>query len=202
MKATEKQRRQSSPRRAVAGTRDAILAAAGRRLREMGLHGIGVDGLLASAGLTSGAFYAQFHSKAELFREVVVLGLSETKARLMALREDGGPDWFVRGVLAYLDKQHYDDVGSGCVLPTLAADVGRSDVATRKAFERGVRELVDEIAASVPARDGLTARQSAWVTLALASGSMMLARAVANPQTASEILAASRELVQRWTHED
>ena len=122
MNATSKRQGRRSGREALSETREAILAAAGRRLREKGLHGIGVDGLLAAAGLTSGAFYAQFQSKAELFREVVVLGLAETKERLMALREDGGPDWFVRGVLAYLDRDHYEDVGSGCGLPSVAAD--------------------------------------------------------------------------------
>lgn len=178
-------------------TRETILAAAGQRLREEGLHGIGVDGLLAAAGLTSGAFYAQFRSKTQLFREVVVRGLAETRQRLLALRDRGGDGWFPDGVLAYLDEAHLADVRRGCILPSLTADVARSDGPTRRAFEEGVRGLIDEIEAALPAEKALSARQRAWSTLALAAGTMVLARAVASPAVAREILGSSQALVRR-----
>ena len=40
--------------------KDAIVAAAGKRLKRQGFDGIGVDGLAAAAGVTSGAFYSSF----------------------------------------------------------------------------------------------------------------------------------------------
>ena len=47
------------------GARTRILDAAGRGFRRLGFGGIGVDGLAKEAGVTSGAFYGHFPSKAE-----------------------------------------------------------------------------------------------------------------------------------------
>jgi AcrR family transcriptional regulator len=58
-------------------TRQRILEAAGRSFRKGGFGGIGVDGLAKEAGLTSGAFYVHFGSKAEAFRESVQQGMAD-----------------------------------------------------------------------------------------------------------------------------
>jgi TetR/AcrR family transcriptional repressor of nem operon len=60
--------------------RELIVAAAGRKLRETGFDGIGVDGLMKEAKLTSGAFYTQFNSKKELLVEVLRDGLEGLKS--------------------------------------------------------------------------------------------------------------------------
>ena len=60
-------------------TRQRILDAAGRGFRKGGFGGIGVDGLAKEAGVTSGAFYVHFDSKATAFRESVVKGMSDLK---------------------------------------------------------------------------------------------------------------------------
>ena len=54
-----------------AATREAVLKAAARELRERGFYGVGVDGLSAAAGVTSGAFYSHFSSKEELLASVI-----------------------------------------------------------------------------------------------------------------------------------
>ncbi|RYG44190.1 TetR/AcrR family transcriptional regulator, partial [bacterium] len=51
--------------------RERMLEAAGRRLRRSGFHGVGIDGLMAEAGLTSGAFYSNFGSKEGLLEAVL-----------------------------------------------------------------------------------------------------------------------------------
>ena len=55
--------------------RSKILNAAGRGFRSLGFGGIGVDGLAKDAGVTSGAFYGHFSSKAEAFKAAAVAGL-------------------------------------------------------------------------------------------------------------------------------
>lgn len=49
-----------------------MLEAAGRAFRSPGYDGIGVDGLAKGAGVTSGAFYAHFGSKAAAFDAAIV----------------------------------------------------------------------------------------------------------------------------------
>ena len=53
--------------------RERLVEAAGRGFRTGGFGGAGVDALAKGAGLTSGAFYAHFDSKAEAFRSLPIV---------------------------------------------------------------------------------------------------------------------------------
>jgi TetR/AcrR family transcriptional regulator, transcriptional repressor for nem operon len=53
--------------------RDRLVEAAGRGFRAGGFGVAGVDALAKGAGLTSGAFYAHFDSKAEAFRSLPIV---------------------------------------------------------------------------------------------------------------------------------
>ncbi len=65
--------------------RTRLVEAAGRGFRTGGFGGTGVDALAKGAGLTSGAFYAHFDSKAEAFRLVVSDGLATLRNGIAAL---------------------------------------------------------------------------------------------------------------------
>ena len=66
-------------------TRQQLLQGAGRGFRKAGFGGIGVDGLAKEAGVTSGAFYVHFDSKAQAFRESVALGMAELRGGVLYL---------------------------------------------------------------------------------------------------------------------
>ena len=53
------------------GTRQRLLAKTGALVKKKGFAATGVDGLMAAAGLTSGAFYAHFRSKSELLEAII-----------------------------------------------------------------------------------------------------------------------------------
>ena len=53
------------------GTRARLLEAGGALAKKDGFASTGVDGLMAAVGLTSGAFYSHFRSKAELLEAIV-----------------------------------------------------------------------------------------------------------------------------------
>ena len=53
------------------GTRARLVKATGALAKRQGFSGTGIDGLMAAAGLTSGAFYAHFRSKNELLEAIV-----------------------------------------------------------------------------------------------------------------------------------
>src|SRR6185369_9125911 len=61
-----------------------LVEAAGRGFRTGGFGGTGVDALAKGAGLTSGAFYAHFDSKAEAFRLVVSDGIATLRNGIAA----------------------------------------------------------------------------------------------------------------------
>ena len=75
-------------------TRQRILEAAGRGFRKGGFGGVGVDGLAKEAGVTSGAFYVHFDSKAEAFREAVAQGMSDLKDGVRHFQTTHGSTWW------------------------------------------------------------------------------------------------------------
>lgn len=177
--------------------REMIVAAAGRRLRETGFDGIGVDGLMKEAGLTSGAFYTQFGSKKDLLLEVLRDGLEIIKELFAGWREKYGDDWLMKGLEEYLSLEHRSHVAEGCILPTLTVDAARAGNKAQEVFEQKLRELVDEACQSIPADSKSDSKEQIWATLALMAGGIMLARAVADEETADEILTACRSFAAK-----
>ncbi len=174
-----------------------IIAATGKRLRETGFDGIGVDALMREAGLTSGAFYTQFESKKDLLFEVLGDGLGQLKERIGEWKKNYGDDWLEKGFKEYFSKGHRACSSSGCVLPSLAIEVARNagGCTAKQMFEEGLSEIVEEMAAGACDGGKADARQRAWTALALMTGGLILARAVADDETANEILAACQETV-------
>ena len=170
-----------------------IVAAAGKQLREKGFDGIGVDGLMREAGLTSGAFYTQFESKKDLLLEVLSEGLAELKKRLVEWRKNYGDDWLAQGLDEYFSQDHRRCSASGCVLPSLSIEVARNagGCEAKKQFEERLVQIVD--LATDENLQNPAARQQIWTALALMTGGMILARAVAQDETANEILTACQE---------
>lgn len=173
-------------------TRERILTAAGRLFRRHGYAEIGVDRIMAEAGLTRGGFYNHFPSKAALFAEV--LGADHGLVRQIAAR-DGvtAPDRRAQAreiFAAYLDPAHLTEVGQGCTLASLANDAARADRAARGRFTeiygRLVGDLVPDLSKDLPKE----AEAEAHRILALAIGTLSIARAIDDPDIRNGLLRA------------
>lgn len=171
-----------------AETKVKMLEAAGRRFRTQG-YSVGVDGLAKAAGLTSGAFYSHFRSKAGAFREVVVAGLQLLRSAVEHIQSEFGEDWQQRFAAFYFGERLDVELSEACALPTFSADVARADDETRDAFEAELREIVDVLARRFEGTKQ-EARAKAWVLLALSAGGASMARAVRDPKLEAEIRAA------------
>lgn len=171
-----------------------ILQAVGRGLRTAGYTGIGVDGLAKAAGLTSGAFYGHFKSKAEAFQAAVSAGLEELRFGIAAFQEKEGSGWLEAFADFYLSEKVTCPPGDACALPSFSPEVARADQASREAYQAGLLQLVEAVAAGLP--DGKTERRAiAWEFLAKLVGAVMLARAVPDPAVAAEIATAVRRRI-------
>src|SRR5580658_3022926 len=93
-----------------------ILKSAGRGFRSHGFGGSGVDGLAKEAGVTSGAFYAHFKSKADAFREAVFIGLEDMIRNIGNKREELGKQWREVFIDFYLGERRTCDVAESCAL--------------------------------------------------------------------------------------
>ena len=170
-----------------------ILAAVGRGFRKRGYGGIGVDGLAKEAEVTSGALYGHFASKDTAFREAVVAGIDELRVGVEALRAEHGAKWVEVFVDFYLGHRRVCDLGESCALQSLAPEVQRADAGTKAAFQDEMRAGVNAVADGRSGGNEADRARRAWALLAILSGGVTLARAVADPAVSNEIAAALRK---------
>lgn len=177
-------------REQAANNRERVLEAATKLFRERGFDGIGVADVMKSAGLTHGGFYGQFASKEDLAAEVCSRSMTQSLER-WAHKLEGE-----QGINAlfdhYLSTQHRDNVGKGCTVPALAAEIPRRDKSVRRAFGNGLAAMVDLLGAALPGRIEATRRRKALASLASMVGAVVLARAVDDRALSDEILDATQ----------
>jgi TetR/AcrR family transcriptional repressor of nem operon len=161
-----------------ARAREALLRAGARSLKTSGFNGIGVDGLAAAAGVTSGAFYSNFASKEAMLEAVIDASLGEPfltdtdrtspaegRARLIEFVED------------YISADHSLDPAEGCVMPALSADVSRAQPQVKDAYQHKMTALVDRIAGLLDG-DEPDRQRRAWSIVALLVGSIVISRGI------------------------
>jgi AcrR family transcriptional regulator len=159
-----------------ARARRALVHAGARSLKTSGFNGIGVDGLAAAAGVTSGAFYSNFPNKEAMLEAVIDAcvgepflsdtdsgSLTERRSRLQSFLDE------------YISTQHSADPADGCVMPALSADVSRAQPAVKEAYERKLAALVDRIAGLLEGERSDRVRR-AWSVVALMVGSIVISR--------------------------
>lgn len=165
----------------------AIVTAAARVLKKDGFHAVGVDGLAASAQVTSGALYSNFANKEAVLKEVVATQLGIEFAGL-ADQEPTERRRMLEEVLhLYLSDQHRKDAAHGCVMPALSADVARAADSVREAYRRRIIEVVALLA---PAMSGTPEEQQrqAWSLVASIVGAITIARALPAGDAAQAVL--------------
>jgi TetR/AcrR family transcriptional regulator, transcriptional repressor for nem operon len=158
--------------------RDALLRAGTRTLKTSGFNGVGVDGLAAAAGVTSGAFYSNFANKEAMLEAVIAAGLGEpflsdtdsaTRAEARAR--------LIRFVQEYISTDHSLDAAEGCVMPALSADVSRAEPPVKDTYQRKMTALIDRIAGLLDGEQSDRQRR-AWSIVALMVGSIAISRAM------------------------
>ncbi len=169
-----------------ARAKDAILQAGAKALRTNGFNGIGVDAMAASAGVTSGAFYSNFSNKEALLEEVIAACLGEpyigSDSGSLAERQDRLREWLT----IYISADHRADPASGCVMPTLSADVARANPKIRAAYGRKMSTLLHKMSDALDA--GPDRKKRAWSIIAIMVGAIAISRAMPDGKEADQAL--------------
>jgi TetR/AcrR family transcriptional regulator, transcriptional repressor for nem operon len=177
-----------------AESRERILAAAARQIRQGGLDSLSIVDLMKAADLTHGAFYAHFPSRAALIAAAVDRAISSGETSFAAARKANVPSTVKSIANRYLSAAHRDNRGDGCAIAALAADVGRLEddgvrdlMAARleDSFERMTKVFGDGRAAE-------DAAVTAWCTMA---GAIVLSRVFRGKKRADEILKQARQSI-------
>src|SRR6266700_1005188 len=177
-------------------THDRMVKKAALRLREKGAHGIGVADLMKEAGLTHGGFYAHFDSREALVIEAFAYAMDRSTERWRKIAEQTPPDKRLATIVqSYLTALHRDDLGHGCAVPALGAEIARESPKTRKAFASKLEQMIDMMGGQIAGVPRKAARKRAVATLATMMGTLVLARVAGNGEFSDEILGAGREAV-------
>ncbi|MEK1928387.1 MAG: TetR/AcrR family transcriptional regulator [Pararhizobium sp.] len=179
----EKGRKDTSRRR--------IMDVAIERFRTDGIAGSGLATIMKDAGLTNGAFYPHFPSKADLVREALSDALSKQAVWLRAVLDEGGLD---RVIDIYLSPEHRDNPGLGCASAALLPELARQPEETRGMYAEQSRTLVLLLAEALPA-DVEAKEDVACAIFATLIGTLQLARAV-DKDVSDRILQTGKDAIR------
>ena len=175
-------------REQAAENHERIVETAARLFREQGFDGVSVDAIMQEAGLTHGGFYGHFKSKEDLAAQAVARALDRGAERQRKYTDIAGL------VSNYLSPRHCADLGNGCAISALGADIAREGSGVRGTLTAHIRAQFDRIAQLFKGGTAAHRRKRAIATLAGMVGALTLARAVDDPALSKEILAAAREV--------
>jgi TetR/AcrR family transcriptional regulator, transcriptional repressor for nem operon len=178
-------------REKTAETRERILDVAATLFREKGFDGIGLAEIMKAAGLTHGGFYKHFGSKDDLEAQATGVALARNAADWRRLFEGAAARPLSAFIDEYLSPHHRDDLGKGCALAALGADVARQGERVRSALTAGLEPFLQLLSNVIPGRSKAVRRRKAIATMAELIGTLILARAVDDPALSDEILAAT-----------
>ena len=171
-------------------SRQKIMEVASERFRCDGIAATGLAAIMSDAGMTNGAFYPHFQSKADLVRETVAAATDATRFGTL-IAEDG----LETAIDTYLSPGHRDDPGQGCPLAALLPELARQPFETRRVYADNFRALAGELASALPpkTKDPEAVAIAIYATLI---GSVQLARAAEGTDLSDRILAAGRDAVR------
>jgi len=178
-------------------THQRMLDSIHKDFRQHGYDGTGVDGLAKNAGVTSGAFYSHFGSKAKAFQEVVAEGVQQFTNAVEYYQQEYGEHWLEEFTNFYLGEKRTCDLSESCALQSLTVEVSRHNKETRSVFEGELTNAAHTFNKGMNSMDNDSATSEAWVTIAMLIGGATLARAVNDPELAETIVHSIKSAVNK-----
>jgi TetR/AcrR family transcriptional regulator, transcriptional repressor for nem operon len=173
-------------REEAAQTRKRIVTAAAGGFRKHGIAASGLNDLMKAAGLTHGGFYKHFGSRDDLIAEAVDRAFADSQEAVAAVTE-GTDDRLAAFVNWYVSDEHRDNPASGCGVVALGGEVARGDARVRAAYTEQVKRYLALLEELLGDPNPETRRQ-ATVMLCTLVGSILVARAVDDPELSDEII--------------
>lgn len=170
-------------------SRSRIMEVAAQRFRSDGIAASGLASIMSDAGMTNGAFYPHFQSKADLVRESIASALEIQSQQLREALASGGLEL---AMAMYLSSEHRDHPETGCASAALLPEIARQPSETRGLYTEGLMTLVRQLAADIPPHS----RDPEGVALGIFAaliGALQLARAVEGTELSDRILAAGAD---------
>lgn len=179
--------------------RQKVIDVASRLFREHGFDGIGLKELMKGAGLTQGAFYKQFASKADLAAQASRRALENGYRRWSDVAASNPEDPLGAVIAFYLSPAHRAERMNGCPLAALASDAARQGFDVKASFEAIIREDLALLGRCIGDAAGDAPAGSAMAALSTMVGAVILSRAVNDADLAQRFLDTAADQVRAVT---
>ncbi|WP_433296662.1 TetR/AcrR family transcriptional regulator [Pseudonocardia sp. CA-142604] len=187
------------------GTRQSLLDAARRIVLAKGYAAVGINEVLAEAGVPKGSFYHYFDSK-DAFGEAMMKSYFDdyfaTMDGIVAHTEKSSAEHLMRYWQYFYDTQVADDCQGGCLVVKLGTEIADLSEAMRVATKDGTAAIVDRLErmivdgiadGSVSVDDSPRATAEALYDLWL--GASMIAKIHSNPGQLDRAMAVTRRVL-------
>jgi len=124
-------------------TRQLLLEKGAAEIKRAGFAATGVDKLMQAAGLSGGALYAHFASKTALLEAIVEAELAKSVRMLTGNPGMPTAEALERCLGRYLSLYHVQHPEDGCILPALAAELGRASPGVKAVVDAATQRFVD-----------------------------------------------------------
>lgn len=171
-------------------TRERILDSAARLFALNGYDKVGINDVMADAGLTRGAFYAHFSSKTQLYAEAIVT--SALQGRAMLHPDENQPPQLEALINGYLSLEHRQGEQVRCPLAFLTTDISQREEQVRDTYTRVFKGFVNALQQHLNPEDAAS-EQQALRTAVVMIGGMAIARAINDEELAGSLLEVCRE---------
>ena len=171
--------------------RQELLDISGQIAKKNGFSATGVDSFMKAAGVTSGAFYSHFSSKSDLFKALIENELQHSLQMWQDNpHQDDAEAWMDFELNRYLSISHVERPDPGCVLPTLASEVARSEIDIKQVYQaellRGQHLFMKH----------LGSEEKAWAVMCQLVGAILMARSMADESIKLLILESSKQCIK------
>lgn len=169
-------------------THERILETAARAIRRSGYDGTGVADIMKEAGLTHGGFYAHFPSRDAMLAEAADRAGAETIVSTESIFAKASKDKALQALVsAYLSDDHTANIETGCFFAALGSEMPRQAPEVREASTRRIKEMITLIEGQLsdqshPTASKLSVREEALLMVSTMVGTLLLARAVDEPE--------------------
>lgn len=175
-------------------TRARVVESARRLFNRHGFQQVTIDQVMASAGLTRGAFYHHFGSKDELYAAAVASFSScnpfAVKAAQSELAIENPTEMASMLIDLYLSDDVLHDIDMHCPLYALPSDVSRAGLEPQQAYTDLIRSMRHIYRVALDGVGDADQRADAMVSLCV--GGMLLARTTNDPQLRSSLRTSAR----------
>ncbi len=175
-------------------TRERIIEAASRRFRRGGAN-VGIGQLMKALKMTHGGFYRHFRSKNELLAEALTRAFESNREGIAEALAKATPGRELEVIInRYLSDEHCADVARGCPVAALASEVARQPRVVRQAWERAVQKAAQGIGRFMSGASEEERTRKASVLFSGMSGTLAVARALADEELRRTLLATARKM--------